>query len=126
MKSSTKSAARSRMALSYQTAQRAVAYEKSRAKPEDVRAPQPTFRNRLVDWASRTFARFLAFFGYHRPDTAAKKRQKRTTPPRAFGTQKRPPKLYRRMKRYRAAHPVLPMKIVGKAARRQFAKEIGA
>ena len=102
---SKKDRIRSAVALSYETARHAVAYEKTRQKPEDASpmAQRPNFRSWLADFASRALARFLKFFGYSRPIThkEAVKRHKQTTPPRAFGKAGR--KLARRMARRNAA-----------------------
>lgn len=100
-----KSRVQSAVALSYETARHAVAYEKTRQKPEDASpmAQRPNFRSWLADFASRALARFLRFFGYHKPAASrgVTKRRKQTTPPRAFGKAGR--KLARRMARRNAA-----------------------
>lgn len=116
MRNTVKTAARSRVALSYAQTQKALAYEASREKPEDKSplAAKPTFRNRLADWASRIFSRFLDFFrrrpAYRNTASPFNPRRKIVrTAPRGSGDSRCGSKLYRRMLRYRARHPILPM-----------------
>ena len=127
---SKKDRIRSAVALSYETARHAVAYEKTRQKPEDVMATrtatQPGAFARIVQKVAAVFRRI---FGKRTRVNAVRKAvgYKHGFNGRKMNYvryQKRPPKLYRHMERYRAAHPILPMK--HGEERRKMLREIGA